>query len=756
MVIAVASAHGQGASAEQVLAIADRMLADPRAVEIPGATDGRYTTRELLDAEQAIVDHATDGQACHAGILDEAQTDRELQQLRRPLTDEQADAVTAIVSSGNRIDTVEALAGTGKTTSAAALRALYEQAGYRVIGAAPTGRAVRELAERAGIAEARTLDAWAVKLGADPHALGFAEIDELGRARRMPGVMIIDEAGMAHTRLSARVIDEAIAAHVKVIAIGDSGQLSSVQAGGWLGALTRQLGSHELREVMRQHDPLERRGLARLHRGQPDEYVQLKTARGELELFTGERSGLDAERAAIAQWAAARERYGAEQAVLISRDNVRRERLNQAAREYLARLGELGEQIELAGREWAVGDRVIARRNDRGRDLDNGMRGTITAVDERNGLTVRIDAGEHRQLDPEYAAEHIEHAYALTGHGMQGGTVQWAGVIGQAEDFTRNWSYTALSRARQPTRILLIDGPTRSQQEREEIAPAAPDQDARPLDRLTARMRQRDDEDLALEQLHHATGHDDASRNVDLDLETDTGASAGRTPHEPELVHTGPETTHPAVPAESPVSPTLELAEVRRDLAELRDALENPAIADARQIAATRATIDAIQTESERDSKPRGWRDRGPQQLRASQRDRQLTELRQREQQLLQHVPDPDAVLEQARHDRARQGALIQLDGELHRQAIAEELATNPPWLQTTLGPEPSREDHRTRWQRTARELASNRIERSITDPADPGIRPADHALSRSVADTRAALGLDRPAPGQNRGQGLE
>jgi ATP-dependent exoDNAse (exonuclease V) alpha subunit len=81
----------------------------------------------------------------------------------------------------------------------------------------------------------------------------------------------------------------------------------------------------------------------------------------------------------------------------MTRDNARRERLNQAAREHLAERGELGELTEIAGREWAVGDRVIARRNDCGRDLDNGMRGTITAVDEENGLTVRIDAGEHRR-----------------------------------------------------------------------------------------------------------------------------------------------------------------------------------------------------------------------------------------------------------------------------------------------------------------------------------------------------------------------
>ena len=181
--------------------------------------------------------------------------------LERKLSDEQERAVSAIATAGHRIDTVEALAGTGKTTSAAALRQLYERAGYRVIGAAPTGRAVRELKERAGIGESRTLDSWALKLAADPTALSFATLTDTG-VRRQPAVMIIDEAGMAHTRLSARVIHDALAAEVKVIAIGDSGQLSSVQAGGWLGALSRRLGSHELREVMRQRDPRERRLLA--------------------------------------------------------------------------------------------------------------------------------------------------------------------------------------------------------------------------------------------------------------------------------------------------------------------------------------------------------------------------------------------------------------------------------------------------------------------------------------------------------------
>ena len=354
VVIAVAAGHAQGASAGHVRASTARMLERPEVVQVGDGRDARYTTGELLQAEEVILTHAIEGRGRRAGILNEQHIDGALGCLRRPLSAEQERVVREIVMSGSRIDTVEALAGTGKTTSAAALREVYERAGYRVLGAAPTARATRELRERAGISEARTLDAWALKLEAEPHALSQAEGTAWG-SQRTPAVLIIDEAGMANTRLSARVIDQAVEAGVKVIAIGDSGQLSSVQAGGWLGALTRELGSHELREVMRQRDPHERRQLAKVQRGEPDEYLQLKTDRRELRVFPGEHAGADAEQAAISQWLAAREMHGEDQAVLICRDNQRRERLNQLARQRLAELG--GARGERRDRRARVGGR---------------------------------------------------------------------------------------------------------------------------------------------------------------------------------------------------------------------------------------------------------------------------------------------------------------------------------------------------------------------------------------------------------------
>ena len=111
----------------------------------------------------------------------------------------------------------------------------------------------------------------------------------------------------------------------------------------------------------------------------------------------------------------------------------------------------------------AVGDRVILRRNERGVDVDNGMRGTVRHV-HANGITIETDAHLIRELPAEYVAEHVEHAYALTGHGMQGATVERAVVLASVHDLSRGWSYTALSRARGETRLLITDTPAISEE----------------------------------------------------------------------------------------------------------------------------------------------------------------------------------------------------------------------------------------------------------------------------------------------------
>ncbi len=180
----------------------------------------------------------------------------------------------------------------------------------------------------------------------------------------------------------------------------------------------------------------------------------------------------------------------------------------------------------IGGREWARGDRIITRRNHRQLDIDNGTLATITAFDhQRRAVLITTDAGQQRTIDAAYLAHHVEHAYAITGHSSQGTTVDYAIVVGRPEEFTRQWAYTALSRARQETAIHLIADHGRAEHDRRQYAPALPDREpGDALDALSRAMRRSEAELLASE-------HDPAA-------ECYTAPTAG-----PPAIQLGPPTT---------------------------------------------------------------------------------------------------------------------------------------------------------------------------------------------------------------------
>ncbi len=461
----------------------DAYLAD-RSVRTLDGDRARFTTEDLLRCERAILDTASRRQGDQVAVVPQALLDRVLECSQPALNADQAAAVRTIATSGNGVDTVQALAGTGKTTMMRALADVYRQAGFTIIGAAPTARAARELGEVAAIP--------AVTMHALARGLDRGD-------RRFPErtVLLLDEAGMASTRITSQILAHAERAGMKVAAVGDSGQLTSVEAGGWLAAVTRQNPGPELRHVIRQHDPCERRALEALHDGDANGYLNRKG-----DAITIHADEADAITAVIDDWAAQRAEAGPAGSVIVARDNATREQLNHAARAHLKAEGLLPTTgIMIGEREWVFGDRVIARRNDRRLDIDNGTFATITGVlPHGRGVTIRTDRGHERALDSSYLRDHLEHAYAITGHASQGATVDTAIVIGRPEEFTREWAYTALSRARETTTVHLIadHGPIAA--ERGEYAPSDPAREpAEALAALARAMTRAEAEPLAIE-----------------------------------------------------------------------------------------------------------------------------------------------------------------------------------------------------------------------------------------------------------------
>jgi len=479
----IAGGFTQGASIRQLERVTSHYL-DHGSVVALGRVDGehRFTTRDLIACERAIVEGAERRATQRTAMLHPRLPDLVLAGAAEPLSREQLEAARTLATDGQGVSVMQALAGTGKTRVLAALARIYESAGYHVIGVAPTGRAARELGGAAGI-KAFTI-----------HRL-LSEFPALPPR----SVLLFDEAGCAPTRPSAALFAVAAAVGAKVIAAGDSGQLPSVAAGGWFATIAERLRGPQLRQAMRQRDPAEREALELLHDGDPEPYVRLKCDQGTLAAHEHEH---EATEAILKDWDAARQEHGLSRVVMIARDNATRELLNDHARELLIREDAIAaDSVTIAHQEFRVGDRVIARRNDRHRNIDNGTLGRIAAIDRHTGeVTVITDAGQRRQLDASYVAEHLEYAYALTGHGAQGATVEWAGVIGRPSEFKRAWAYTSLSRARGRTRVYVIAESTARQLEREWYAPPEPARTAaEALDIMTRTMRRREAEALASE-----------------------------------------------------------------------------------------------------------------------------------------------------------------------------------------------------------------------------------------------------------------
>jgi conjugative relaxase-like TrwC/TraI family protein len=490
----IASAFPQGTSLDQLEQTTSAYLADTSIRELADrGAEKRYTTEGLLACERQIVDGAARRASEQTGELSSEVVERVLSQWQGPLNDDQIAAVRQLSSSGLGVDAVTALAGSGKTTLLGALAACYRAAGWEVIGAAPTGRAARQLRDSAGV-PAETMHALLLQLAG-------------GSRLSSRTLLVLDEAGMAPTRLSARLLSAAEEAGAKVVAVGDPGQLGSVQAGGWLAAIADHETSPALRHAVRQTDSCERDALEALREGDPDPYLEHK--HGKLTVHQHETAAIAN---LVQEWTAAHRHYGPDGAVMIARDNYTRTLANRAARARLKHDGALQiDGVLIGGREYAPGDRVVARRNDRRHDLDNGTLGTIVNVDEDSAaILMRTDAGDLRVVDAAYAASHLEHAYALTAHSAQGATFKWAGVIGRPEEFTREWAYTALSRARAQTTLHVIMERPAHDRERDEYAPPEPDRGlAEGRQALANAIRQTETEQLAIQQTGPTMpGHD--------------------------------------------------------------------------------------------------------------------------------------------------------------------------------------------------------------------------------------------------------
>ncbi|TLQ39013.1 MobF family relaxase [Streptomyces marianii] len=434
-------AHLEGL-AERVLAVKGYVKAlPPRGSQLMTHTE-RYTTRDILQAEQTIVEQARARYAADSARLTTDQAAAAISVFEVAagfeLADEQRRVVQRLLTAGHGVDAVIGVAGSGKTSLMEACRIGWDAIGLTYAGASLSAVAAQTLYEGSGI-PSRTVAAWLQRIH---DGTGLTGVD----------VLVLDEAAMTDDRSMAVLLTEAARTGTKVIAVGDPQQLQAIGPGGGFAEVHRLVGGETLTVNRRQKDAGERAALEIWRTGAREQALNLLADRGRIHATDGAD---DARRGILAAWNEARARFGdaydtLDNLVVLAARNHDAALLNGGAQALRRAAGDLGREhrYALPGGDHltlAVGDVVRVRTNDyrsrrgAGPDVLNGYRAVITDIDAEHRVQItwrrRNSDGTHRTgqawLDAgQITAGALSLGYAMTIAASQGLTTDTALVYG--------------------------------------------------------------------------------------------------------------------------------------------------------------------------------------------------------------------------------------------------------------------------------------------------------------------------------------
>ncbi|MEU3189511.1 MobF family relaxase [Streptomyces sp. NPDC006992] len=453
--------------ADQVLAVEGYAVPLPHIGSLVMSSTDRYTTRDVLDAEDVAVRQArarydtgvaqlTFGQAEAARDVFEVANGFEL-------SAEQRAAVDRALTGGHGVETLVGVAGAGKSTLMEACRIGWDASGLTYAGATLAAVAAQQLEGASGI-PARTVASWLRRIDSGE---GLSGID----------VLVVDEATMVDDRSAAVLLAEAERTGTKLLAIGDPLQMQAVGVGGWFAEAHRLVEGLELRENRRQEDEAEQAALEVWRTGDHEQALELLADRGRVHAA---ETAQEAHSQILTTWDEVRGRWKdpherLESVVVLAARNTDVNVLNAGAQQIRRAAGELGAEHTYAlpgggDLTLAEGDVVRVRVNDyrskrgEGPDVLNGYRGIITAVDGERRVEVTWRRRDRTQEDgwryesawmaPEQIASGaLQLGYAMTVAASQGMSTQVGLLYGHGSNAFS--TYPGLTRGRQENHLWL-------------------------------------------------------------------------------------------------------------------------------------------------------------------------------------------------------------------------------------------------------------------------------------------------------------
>jgi len=400
----------------------------------------RFADPQVVAQEQKLVREALarkDEQAIRLDPEVVMAAVREMEKERKfKLNPEQRKSVDFVCFETGGVSIIEGRAGTGKTTTADVLVKAYQASGFTVIGAATGWDAAKKLeAESGGAINAHSIASLNAKL-----AKGAIKLTQ-------KTLLIVDEAGMVGTPSLSRLMEHANQAGSKVLLQGDKLQLQSVERGGPLRLLAKELGSVDLRDIRRQKSQGDRDTANLFYAAGGDELRSRgeNQRAGEAILSRMEKRGQlqgyenrDLAKKFLVQ-DYMQDPLPAREKLIIAGSRADVTELNNMVRKAHQERGELGPDMRVDVRNprtdvketlaLATGDRVRFGKKDEELGVVNGSRAVVTGLTKQKDGRMKIEATIESDIKAQEGRKvtfttdqyaYLDHGYAGTIHKSQG------------------------------------------------------------------------------------------------------------------------------------------------------------------------------------------------------------------------------------------------------------------------------------------------------------------------------------------------
>jgi conjugative relaxase-like TrwC/TraI family protein len=218
--------------------------------------NGLYTTKALVTKEKEILKYATEAIGASKEIVKQEYLSAHIEKYERmhsfKMNEQQRNTIGHILTSKDKIITIEGLPGVGKSTVLDSVRSISGQKILKFEGLAPTGSAAKTLKESANLDISTTIHCFLGQYQGYLEGRGTKRSLQVQRKIFKNVVIFVDECSLIPTHIMHKLLTLQKKFDYRLVLTGDTKQLGAVEAGKPFEQILKIIKPAVMNKIVRQ------------------------------------------------------------------------------------------------------------------------------------------------------------------------------------------------------------------------------------------------------------------------------------------------------------------------------------------------------------------------------------------------------------------------------------------------------------------------------------------------------------------------